>query len=37
MARESKRIILRPLLLVDTKTQLDVLIIRNEDEAKKWT
>jgi hypothetical protein len=37
MVIESKRIILKPLLLVDTKTQLDVLKIRNEDEAKKWT
>ena len=36
MEIEPKKIILRPLLLVDTKTQLDVLKIRNEDEVKKW-
>ena len=33
---QSKTIILRPLTLVDTQTQLDVLEIRNEDEVKKW-
>lgn len=36
MKIEAKKIILRPLELMNTKTQLDVLKVRNEDEVNKW-